>query len=920
MDWYRRRGHQCPPQRRQRFSSFERNSADQHSLTINDIWSLFQDKSGLIWVGTAGGGINVTMSFENQLSRIMHAPSQADGLSHEFVWDIEEDKQGMIWFATLNGLDKYNPQNDSFVHFTEFYDHNGKSVGNRIQAFTFDEFGRVWFGNQQGQLAVYDFEKNTTKVIQRQDFQRDYVSTNRIRMVEGDRFGNIWVGTDDGLLKISAATQSIIADYNFMEQGVLGDTLARTMLQDADGIIWFGTWNSGLQRYDPEFDTVQSFENIPGDQNSISDNTVRSLFKDSQGNLWVGTFNGLNLLTAEEIQKGSFGFQSFLEKDGLPNSAIYGIVGASDGKLWLSTNKGLSEFSPEEKVFKNFTIEDGLTTNEFNGNAAIRSVTDDIYFGSVNGVTVVNPVTRTRTNFQPQIRLTNLSVQGDAFLPKGVTYTQQEVDLDYTENDVSFEFASLDFRHPNRNRFRYRLLPYTNEWTDATFNNQAVFTNLDPNQYTFELQATNSDGNWVEQTLKVPFKIHPPLWRTWWAYFIYFAAAMGLVIYFINKQEKSLQEQKAINEHLRRVDQLKDEFLANTSHELRTPLNGIIGIAESLKEGVAGLQNEKTLNHLQLIIDGGKRLSQLVNDILDFKKLSHHNLVLQRKAADLSSIVNVVISLLKPLAEEKSLQLINNISEQLPLVYADENRLQQVLHNLIGNAIKYTKQGSVEITAIAKNNFVEVCVIDTGIGIDPSQLKIIFEPFEQAELAETISHRGTGLGLSVSHQLIEEHGGSLWAESQLGNGSRFYFEIPMWLENVHEIESPTQIVTESKTGATPKLKSKTKANEIDKRVELRKGANKGRVLIADDDPINLQVLSDLLHINGYEVESAQDGLAAVELGESQKFDLAILDIMMPGLSGYEVCKKLREKYTAIELPILLLSARNQPGDISAGFE
>ncbi|TQV88659.1 two-component regulator propeller domain-containing protein [Aliikangiella coralliicola] len=899
-----------------KFQRFSRNSADNHSLTINDIWSMYQDRSGLIWVGTAGGGINITMSFENRLSRLTHAPHQSNGLSHEFVWDIEEDNNGLIWIATLNGLDQYDPTNDKFVHFTEFFDSNNQPIGNRIQAFAFDHKRRIWFGNQQGQLAVFDPNTKQSQLIQRKDFRKGYVSSNRIRMVESDRFGNIWVGTDDGLLKIDSETLNIANDYNFVEQGQLGNTIVRTMLQDEDGIIWFGTWNKGLQRYDPEFGTLLAFENKPGDETSISDNSVRSLYKDNSGNLWVGTFNGLNLLSAEQIQNKDFQFKSYLEKDGLPNSAIHGIVAAANGNLWLGTNRGLSELDPNTGRFTNYTIEDGLTTNEFTGNAVTRSLSDEIYFGSVNGVTIVNPITRTRNNFQPQVKITGINVQGKPFLPHGVPYQQQPIELQYNENDLFFEFASLDFRHPERNRFRYRLIPYNDQWTESGLNNQAVFTNLDPNRYTFELKATNSDGNWVDEVVKVTFTIKPPMWQTWWAYFLYFALVIALLAYYLNKHERSLQEQKAINEHLRRVDQLKDEFLANTSHELRTPLNGIIGIAESLKEGIAGLQNQKTLNHLQLIIDGGKRLAQLVNDILDFKKLSHHNLVLQRKAVDLSSIVNVVVSLLRPLALEKSLQIVNSIPAELPLIYADENRIQQVLHNLIGNAIKYTNKGLIEISANSKNNFVEVCVSDTGMGIDNSQLEVIFEPFEQASLPETISHRGTGLGLSVSHQLIEEHGGNLWAVSKLDEGSQFYFEIPMWLENIHEVE-----VVESITHEKPaRVISTTNKSKTIKKRKKNNNLDKGKVLIADDDPINLQVLSDLLQMNGYQVVSAEDGLKAVELGEQEKFDLAIIDIMMPGLSGYDVCKRLRKKYTAIELPILLLSARNQPGDISAGFE
>jgi signal transduction histidine kinase/ligand-binding sensor domain-containing protein/class 3 adenylate cyclase/CheY-like chemotaxis protein len=903
----------------QKFIAFKRNSADSHSISLNDIWSLYQDRSGLIWIGTAGGGLNTTLSFNSQFSRLTHSPYQNNGLSHQFVWDVEEDAQGNIWFATLDGLDKYQPKSDKFTHFSNFVTRDYQGVGNRIQSFTFDDEGDIWFGNQQGQLAIYSVKYDRTEVMQREGFRDNYVSFNRIRMVDKDRFGNIWVGTDDGLLKYNPKQRKLISEYHFSPEGQLGDSTIRTMLSDDKGNIWFGTWNKGLQKYDPEFDRITSFKNKPGNPNSLSNNTVRSLYMDNQGNLWVGTFNGLNYLSAAAIANGENQFVSFLEKDGLPNSAIYGISGDTDGNIWLSTNNGLSRYNPNTKTFKNYSSEDGLPANEFNGNAVVRASDSLIYFGSVNGVSIVSSNETKGENFKPNIVITKMSVLGEPLKPDGVTYEQSEVELSHDENDVAFEFAGLDYRHISRNQFRYRLLPYNKDWIEISFPNRAVFTNLDHDSYQFELQVTNSFGQWSGETLSMPLTILPPLWRTWWAYFIYAMAFIGLITHYILRHKKTLAEQRSINQHLLRVDRLKDEFLANTSHELRTPLNGIIGIAESLREGSAGLQNQKTLNHLGLIVDGGKRLAQLVNDILDFKKLTHHTLVLQRKAVDLQSILEVVVSLLEPLATSKSLALINRLPSDLPLLFADEDRVQQIFHNLIGNAIKYTKEGEIIITARLNVNELEICVSDTGIGIEPSKIEEIFRPFEQLDMPSGIAQKGTGLGLSVTRQLIEQHDGQIWVDAKLNQGSKFYFTLPCWLENFH---SEDEILDVPPTNNLVKQENKTHEVAITGNQETKvvPTANKGRILIADDDPINLQVLSDLLQMNQYQVVCANNGTEAYEFGIKEKFDLAILDIMMPGMSGYEVTKKLRKKYNEIELPILLLSARNQPGDVTAGFE
>lgn len=898
------------------FSAFTRNSSDPHSISINDIWSLFEDKSGLLWIGTAGGGINTTQPFNSQFSRLTHSPYEKNGLSHDFVWDIEEDQQGNIWLGTLNGFDIFNPRTNQFTQLQSFKTQQNIPIGNRIQAFTFDDQENLWFGNQQGQLAVYSPKTQSTELITRDKFNHGYVSYNRIRMIDKDRFGQIWVGTDDGLLKVDAERKAILKDFQFAEKGQLGHSTVRTMLQDKTGDIWFGTWDGGLQKYDPEFDSVENFKNEIGNPKSLSNNTVRSLFFDNEDNLWVGTFNGLNKMSAQNIASNINEFESYLESDGLSNSAIYGIVSDTSGMLWLSTNNGLSKFDPTSKIFSNYSIQDGLPANEFNGNAVLRSQSDELYFGGVNGVAIVNPSMSIHQSFEPDTVLTSLQVLGRRVKPAGVLMENTPLEFAYDQNDFVFEFAALDYRFVNRNKFRYKLSPYNTEWVSADQRHQAVFTNLDPNSYVFELQATNGVGEWSSRKSYFQITILPPIWNTWWAKILYLLAFVGLLIYFVKRHRKSLEEHQKINQHLRRVDQLKDEFLANTSHELRTPLNGIIGIAESLKEGVAGIQSEKTIGHLSLIIDGGKRLAQLVNDILDFKKLNHHTMILQRKAVDLNTLLNVVINLLEPLAKKKNLFLNNKLPKGLPLVYADEDRVQQIFHNLIGNAIKYTQKGSIEISARKGTNDIQIGVKDTGIGIDIDKIEEIFSPFEQLELPSHLTQKGTGLGLSVTKQLVEQHEGRIWLKTQLNEGSEFFFTLPRWLEN-RPIETPSV-----NAPSLPNFISAIGNNiapTIDTNNKSRDGCC-GKILIADDDPINLQVLTDILQMNSFEVVSVTNGTDAAKIALSQSFDLIILDIMMPGLSGYEVTKLVRKKLNAIELPILLLSARNQPGDVTAGFD
>ncbi|XZN97380.1 MAG: SpoIIE family protein phosphatase [Microcoleus sp.] len=384
------------------------------------------------------------------------------------------------------------------------------------------------------------------------------------------------------------------------------------------------------------------------------------------------------------------------------------------------------------------------------------------------------------------------------------------------------------------------------------------------------------------------------------------------------------------NEDLKRLDQLKNEFLANTSHELRTPLNGIIGIAESLIDGVTGELPQTTQKNIQLIISSGRRLANLVNDILDFSKLRHKNLELQLKPVDLHAITNLVLTLSQPLAKNKNLQLINAIPEDLPPAEADENRLQQILYNLVGNAIKFTAAGRVEVSAelvrshrssamgseqlLMNNDQLAITISDTGIGIGEDKFERIFESFEQVEGSTARQYGGTGLGLAVTKQLVELHGGKISVKSQLEKGSQFTFTLPVSLGKI-ENKLPVDAIKPLVITALAEISIATNSLQL-----TTKNKQHIKVLIVDDDPINLQVLINNLSLESYAVTQASNGeeaLAIIEQG--LKPDIIFLDVMMPKMTGYQVTQKLRESFTSTELPIILLTARTQVQDIVTGL-
>lgn len=375
-------------------------------------------------------------------------------------------------------------------------------------------------------------------------------------------------------------------------------------------------------------------------------------------------------------------------------------------------------------------------------------------------------------------------------------------------------------------------------------------------------------------------------------------------------ERQKVEQERALVRRLQQVDKIKDEFLANTSHELLTPLNGIIGLAESLLDATDQGVSDPARRSLELIVASGKRLATLVKDILDFSALRNQGLSLHPQPLNLRLLVDLVLPLLQPLVASKRLRLINEVPEDLPAVLADEGRLMQILNNLIDNAVKFTERGVVRVSACRQGDNIEIQVADTGIGIADEHLSEIFEAFHQVENTNERRFGGSGLGLSITRQLVELQGGQIWVSSEVNRGSRFYFTLPLSLDKPQNTDSraPESVRMEAGT----ELAAEPKAPHT--------GYGEAHVLVVDDDPVNRKVLHNYLVRRGYQVSEVESGEDALTFIAQHPVDLILLDIMMPKLSGYDTCKRLRETYPAHELPIIFLTALNQMEDIVTGFD
>ncbi len=485
---------------------------------------------------------------------------------------------------------------------------------------------------------------------------------------------------------------------------------------------------------------------------------------------------------------------------------------------------------------------------------------------------------------------------------------------------------------------------------------RASYTNIPAGSYRLLIKA-GKNNQWDQSIKELRLVITPPPWKTWWAYVFYLSCAIAVGYRYRYVQQKKvlfeqmqLEKEKEINVKLREMDRIKDDFLANTSHELKTPLNGIIGLAESLADGVWGELSTEVNADLEMMVSSGRRLSHLVNDILDFSKMNKNKVELQYKLVSLYEVVNSAVHVSRALINNKPINIINEVSPKVPLINVDENRLQQILLNLIGNAIKFTQKGRVIISAQpegdiqpqgGKKSMIIVSVSDTGIGISQNHLESIFNPFEQADSSVARQYGGTGLGLSLTRELVELHGGTIKVRSKLNHGSVFSFSLPIQSsldkpENQYltSVIAPQVAVIESTNEDEIIDSSLDNEMAITEEELFLEGAgmlddltmsfdtlhSMSRILIVDDNEINRRVIVNHLFDQKFDVSEASGGLEALSAIESNDaYDLILLDIMMPNMSGYEVCSKIRENYSIHELPVIFLTAKNQKTDMFMSF-
>jgi signal transduction histidine kinase/ligand-binding sensor domain-containing protein/CheY-like chemotaxis protein len=873
-----------------KFSRHTPNSVLPDSLSDSRIPALFKDEQGTLWIGTFGAGVDTYNPLNSQFTLYQNIPDEPQSISHNEVWSVRQDQSGAIWIATLNGLDKLNPKTGTFTHYHHDPENPNSLNDNRIQALHIDDEGILWLGTYRGGLNRFDPATEQFTHYTHDPDNPASLSFNEIAGIAEDRFGNLWIATfGGGLNHFDRKTEKFTPYLHDPENPYsLSSNLVLSVFLTPANVVWVGT-KSGLSRFDNQ---TEQFINY---LDHFQGQSVRMVHESEDGFLWVAASGGLKRFHPE---KGII--SAYTQKNGLASDNVYGILEDAQGNLWLSTTKGISKFNPNTEVIQNFYSESGLQKKDFVRGSAYQTSEGQMFFGGRDGLNVFYPEAIRINDYVPPVMITDFQlankpvpIGGDSVLQKSILETDQLV-LSYLDNIFSFEFAALNYRAPEKNRYKYRMEGFEEQWNEVDSTRRfATYTNLDPGEYVFKVIASNNDGVWNEEGASINITITPPWWETVWFRGAMVVLIVGLVYGGFRYRVRNVERQKdqleiQVAERTQELQEAKEDaeisnraktiFLANMSHELRTPLNAILGFTRLIaRDPDATAQQQE---RLKIINRSGEHLLDMVGDILSLSRIEAGRVELDEEPLDPRRMLEDIGRIFQSRAEGKGLRLSLDLADDLPpYLLGDAGKLRQILINLLDNAIKFTQQGEVWLrarTGAMEGNpdrvMLQLQVEDSGPGIPQDDLDQIFDTFVRFENAPH-TQRGAGLGLSISKSLVEMMGGEIAVESEVGQGSLFKVNIPMPLTDM-EAGLPDEI-------------------HVPEVIGLQAGQVDWRILVVDDNRENLLLLTNLLAQAGFTPQEAEHGAEAVAKFQEWRPHFIWMDVRMPVMDGYQATKKIR---------------------------
>jgi len=914
------------------FVSYMPEEGNEHSLTSRAIRSIYIDKEGIYWLGTYRGGINKYDRNLNLFNVKLSGAFHDNGVKSSVVTSFEDMGDGKVWMGTDGGgLYLFDHRTDELRRLDIQLD--GRTMGPlSVLSLKKTRDGKLYIGTFGKGVIILDPASGKVSHLTMGTGVHD-LNANDIYCIDEDSKGQIWLGTNGAGVNVLKDNKVILRltprpkmpdDVMMPVNGYI-----RAIQEDTEGNIWIGSHGSGVAVYHPSTGRFTVYDQR---NSELPNDKIYALLLDSRGLMWAGTYGGgLSVFD----KKGRL--TNFSEKDGLQNTTVYQVVEDAQKYIWVSTNTGISRLDVGTKTFRNFTSYNGIQNNNFVHASGLRASDGELFFGGLQGFNYFQPADLTTNRNVPVVMLTNLQVANKPVAPGNESPIEEhisvarEIHLAYKQN-FSLSFVALNYTLPRQNHYAYKLDGFDKDWNYIGSANTAYYTNLDPGEYVFHVKASNNDGVWSSTDTSIRIYVKPPFWRTVYAYIVYVLAAGGLLLYSRHRGLSKLRRKFALEQErqearrIQELDRLKLKFLTNLSHEFRTPISLIMGPVDQL---LSEQRDKPSAERLQMVMRNARRLLNLVNQLLDFRKMEEHELRLQLSEGEFVSFLKDVCHSFTDLSERKHIKFTFDSGIDKLYVLFDRDKIERILFNLLSNAFKFTLEGGT-ITLLLREmegdgdvarKWVSIQVKDTGIGIPVDKKEKIFERFFQHASAAAVLNQGTGIGLSITREFVRLHGGGIEVESEPGQGSLFTIRLPLAVVR-EDVDRPED---ESMADLAPEEVGHEELKDVaDPEDELsagQKSINRADepmsppvdptsmpvILLVEDNEDFRFYLRDNLK-DHYKVVEASNGREGWQKALSDHPQLIVSDISMPFMDGIELTYKLKADKRTSHIPVILLTA------------
>ena len=872
------------------------NGFSEEKLNSNAISSLFSDSGNRVWIGTLRGGVNRIEHKKSPFSTISRNEKSANTLPSDFILSLCEQDRDHLWVGTDGGgASLWDRKNNVFKNYS-YSTANPSSLANNFVSTIVKDAKGTWFGTYGGGICLFNSQTQSFKRYRLFNPKYNNVQKN-IWVLFHSKDGVLWAASPDeeGLFRYNNA----IDQFDFVDAKIRGII---SLTEDVQGNLWLGNFST-LVKLNPKTMKRQEIEvKYP----------VRSIVSISNTKMLVGTEGGGLMI----FNPQTFGKKFLTQKNGIPNNSVLNIVRDNQGTYWCSTYNGVFVYNVNNGKIISYYDVDGLQSNQFNYNAALKLSTGEIVLGGIKGFNVIDTKISSQIHDFPKLVITSIKVNNKAIEESGLaTFGIDKLELPYDESMLNIEFAALEYSLPEKISYAYFLEGWDSQWHYVDNIRTANYSKLTEGNYTLKIKTTNTEGIWNTKTISLPITILPPWYRSSFAYFFYLLA-VAFVIYIVDKYQRKqaqlkyeVQLSQDLAKQEKELNEKKLTFFTNISHEFRSPLTMIINPLKDILYG----ENQKTdLGAIQMVYSNSRRLLSLVDQLLLFRKTETETGKLKVAQIDIVELCKEVFSCFVHHAKTKKIDYSFSISEEKVFVYVDREKIEMALFNLISNALKFTERenGAVSVNLRFTEQQVIISVVDNGEGVLDADKEKIFELFYQSNKNIKNKRKGFGIGLYLVKQFINQHHGEISCFDNEKGGTTFEMKLLLGKEHFGDIEIREDL-SDRTLFLEDALEDKTLQEEVLEKTEeeviadeLVKDAKS--ILVVDDNPQVRNYLRKKLAPK-YRVTAVESAELALEVIRKIQPDLVISDVVMGDMNGISFCKLIKTDEELKHIPVILLT-------------